>query len=187
VTAAIILAAGASTRMGSPKALLPFRSSNFLGHLTGRLALHCSPVIVVAGAHLLPASPAARLVINPQWPEGQLSSLQCGLRALPPGVSSVLFTLVDHPDPADGTIVSLLRSPRLIAIPVHEGRRGHPVFFQAPLIPELLALAPAESAKQVFSRHARDTEYITVDDPAVTDDVDDPEALALFRRRTNHA
>jgi len=173
--------------MGSPKALIPFRSSNFLGHLTTRLALHCSPVIVVAGAHPLPSSSAARLVVNHHWPEGQLSSLQCGLRALPAPVSSVLFTLVDHPDPADRTITALLRSPRLVAVPVHEGRRGHPVFFQASLIPELLALAPAESAKQVFSRHARDTEYITVDDAAVTDDVDDPEALALFRQRTNHA
>lgn len=183
VTAAIILAAGASTRMGTPKANLPFRGGTFLSHLTARLSAHCNPVITVTGAIALASG---QHVFNADWQQGQLSSLQCGLRALPP-VDSAIFTLVDHPDPADATIAALLNSVALIAIPVYNGRKGHPVFFQSALIPELLALPQTASAKEVFRRHIASTEYIPVNDAGVTDDIDDPTALAAFRARTEHA
>ncbi len=183
MTAAIILAAGASTRMGTPKANLPFRNGTFLSNLIFKLSTHCTPVLTVEGAVALAHG---RHVFNTNWQTGQLSSLQCGLRALPP-VDSVLFTLVDHPDPADATIASLLNSQSLIAIPVYNGRKGHPVFFQSALIPELLALPKTASAKEVFNRHIASTEYIPVNDPGVTDDIDDPTALAAFRARTEQA
>ena len=173
--------------MGKPKAQLPFRGGTFLTHLASRLAEHCQPVIVVLGAHAINAPSFVQTVSNTAWEEGQLSSLQCGLRALPADTSSALFTLVDHPDPAHGTIAALLRSPKLIAVPVHNGHHGHPVFLRSPIIRELLALAPAGTAKPVFRSHIGDTDYIPVDDAAVLDDVDDPESLARFRRRTEHA
>ena len=184
VTAAIILAAGASSRMGMPKANLPFRGGTFLSHLTAKLAAHCHPVLTVTGAHLLPAF--GPQVHNPNWRQGQLTSLQCGVRAIPEA-HSTLFTLVDHPDPADATIAALLNSMALIAIPVYNGRKGHPVFFQSALIPEFLALPQTASAKEVFRRHIASTEYIPVNDAGVTDDIDDPTALAAFRARTEHA
>ena len=187
MTAAIILAAGASARMGTPKAQIPFRNGTFLTHLIDKLAGQCGPLIVVQGAHVTTVPPPARVVMNESWEQGQLSSLQCGLRALPAGTESALFTLVDHPDPADGTIAALLRSPGLIAVPVHEGRHGHPVLLRRPIIQELLALEPDGSAKPVFRRHIGETDYILVDDAAVLDDIDDPESLARFRLRTEPA
>lgn len=184
VTPAIILAAGASIRMGTPKAQLPFRSGTFLSCLTERLAALCDPVIVVSGAHPLDPSWPAMVIANPDWTKGQLSSLQCGLRAIPAEASEALFTLVDHPDPAESTVAALLRSAGPIAVPVYRGTHGHPVFLRQPVIRELLALDPSASAKEVFRRRVSDTDYIPVDDAGVTDDVDDAKALQRFRFRT---
>jgi CTP:molybdopterin cytidylyltransferase MocA len=110
--AGIILAAGESRRMGFPKALLRYREESFLDTLIGLFAARCQPVIVVLGAHsdrirqhtLRPAT----FVINADYQRGQTSSMQCGLRAVPPGADSVLFTLVDHPAVAPATLDALL-------------------------------------------------------------------------------
>ena len=186
MTAGLVLAAGASARMGTPKAMLPFRGGTFLSHLCRRLGPHCETIIVVTGAHAgqIQCPLSAREVVNAQWQAGQLSSLQCGLRALPVQVAGVLFTLVDHPDPSEQTLAQLAQSQALVAVPMYEGRKGHPVWFRAALIPELLALWPGASAKDVFRAHAAQTEYITVADPGIVDDVDDAAALLRFRART---
>ena len=188
VTAAIILAAGASTRMGVPKANLSFREGTFLTHLCDRLSAFCQPVIVVLGAHApdIVRPPAAQVVVNQSWSAGQLSSLRSGLLALPPGVTAILYTLVDHPDPLPSTLESLLKSPGKIAVPTFHGRRGHPVKFAPELRKEFLD-PTAATAKEVFRHHAAETHYVPVDDPGVTDDIDDSEALARFRERTGAA
>jgi molybdenum cofactor cytidylyltransferase len=106
--------------------------------------------------------------------------MQCGLRAMPPGIEGVLFTLVDHPNVAASTIEALLAPPRAtLAIPRYEGRRGHPIYFSSELIPEFLALPPDSQAKAVVSRHADLIRYLDADDPGILDDVDDP---AAYRR-----
>jgi CTP:molybdopterin cytidylyltransferase MocA len=110
--AGIILAAGESRRMGFPKALLRYRDETFLDTLIGLFAARCQPVIVVLGAHsdrirehtLRPAT----FAINADYQRGQTSSMQCGLRAVPAGADSVLFTLVDHPAVAPATLDALL-------------------------------------------------------------------------------
>ena len=100
MTAGLILAAGESRRMGSPKALLPFRETTFLDALCRLLAEQCSPVVVVLGAsadeiRARSAGPAT-FVVNAHYLSGQTTSMQCGLRAVPPDAEGVLFTLVDH-------------------------------------------------------------------------------------------
>ena len=98
--------------MGFPKALLRYREESFLDTLIGLFASRCQPVIVVLGAHsdrirehtLRPAT----FVINADYQRGQTSSMQCGLRAVPPGADGVLFTLVDHPAVAPATLDALL-------------------------------------------------------------------------------
>jgi molybdenum cofactor cytidylyltransferase len=184
--AGLILAAGESRRMGSPKALLDFRGKTFLDHLVTSLSPFCSPVIVVLGYQAeqiragLRSSNEAVFVVNADYPVGQFSSMQCGLRAVPAGTAGVLFTLVDHPEVAPSTITRLLGSPAPVAIPRRQGKRGHPIFFSGGLIPEFLALPPQADARVVIQRHAAEIEYVDVDDPGILHDIDDPEAYQRF-------
>ena len=116
--------------------------------------------------------------MNPDWARGQTTSMQCGLRAVPPDADGVLFTLVDHPAVAPATIDALLAGPRatLLRVPRYHGRRGHPIWFSRELIPEFLALPETGAARDVVRRHAAQTEFLDVDDPGILADIDDPEA-----------
>jgi CTP:molybdopterin cytidylyltransferase MocA len=182
VSAGLILAAGESRRMGFPKALLRYREETFLDRLAGLFAARCSPVIVVLGADAgrIRASVlcAATFVVNPDWARGQTTSMQCGLRAVPPEADGVLFTLVDHPAVAPATIDALLvdSCAALVRVPRYHGRRGHPIWFSRELIPEFLALAETGAARDVVRGHAAETEFLDVDDPGILADIDDPEA-----------
>jgi molybdenum cofactor cytidylyltransferase len=183
--AGVILAAGESRRMGSPKALLRYRGQTFLDTLISLLAPRCSPVIVVLGANAdqirrglsRDAACEAAFVINPDYRTGQTSSMQCGLRAVPPDAEGVLFTLADHPAVAASTIDALAAQPRpLIRVPRFEGRRGHPVWFSRALIAEFLALPADGAARDVVYSHTNETEYLDVNDPGIVADIDDPAA-----------
>lgn len=168
--------------MGSPKALLDIRGQTFLDRLIGCFEEHCSPVIVVLGhqPEVIRAgvrSPgAAQFVLNTNYQLGQFSSLQCGLRAVPPDAEGVIFTPVDHPNFESATVSQLIASRARIAIPQHLGHHGHPVLFSAALVPEFLALAPDNQARTVLRRHASDIRYIDVPDAGILDDIDDPAA-----------
>jgi molybdenum cofactor cytidylyltransferase len=180
--AGIILAAGESSRMGSPKSLLELHGETFLDRLIRCLEVQCSPVIVVLG-HTPEAIRAgvrvpgkAEFVLNPQYQFGQFSSLQCGLRAVPAETEGVVFTPVDHPNIEAATIRRLIESAAPVAIPQYLGRHGHPVLFSRALIAEFLALSPVEQARTVLHRHAKEIRYIDVSDAGILDDIDDPEA-----------
>ena len=179
--AGIILAAGESRRMGFPKALLRYRDQSFLDTLIGLLSARCSPVIVVLGAHAdrirQSASRGAEFVVNPEYQRGMTTSLQSGLRAVPPQADGVLFTLVDHPAVTPATVDALLSDPRpLLRVPRHAGRRGHPVWFSRELIPEFFAIPETGAARDVVHAHAARTEFLDLDDPGVVADIDDPVA-----------
>jgi molybdenum cofactor cytidylyltransferase len=165
--------------MGFPKAMLKYRDESFLDTLIGLLAPHCSPVIVVLGASSdrirESTARSATFVFNPNFQRGMTTSLQCGLRALPPQADSVLFTLVDHPAVSTATIQTLLavREP-LMRVPRHAGRRGHPIWFSRELAPEFLTLPETGMARDVVRAHEADTQVLDVDDPGVLADIDDP-------------
>jgi len=183
--AGVILAAGESRRMGSPKALLRYQGQTFLDTLISLFAPRCAPVIVVLGANAdqirdglsCEAALHATFVINPDYRTGQTSSMQCGLRALPADAEGVLFTLADHPAVAASTIDELIAHPRsLIRVPRFEGRRGHPVWFSRALIAEFLALPAEGAARDVVYSHVNETEYLDLNDPGIVADIDDPAA-----------
>jgi len=186
VTCGLILAAGESRRMGSPKALLEFQGEAFLDRLISLFRQRCAPVIAVLGAQReivragLRRMDEAFLVANPDYRLGQLSSMQCGLRAVPPTATGVLFTLVDHPAVTPATIARLLDAPddsgEPLRIPRYGGRRGHPIWISQSLIPEFLALPAECSAKDVIARYAGAIHYVDVDDRGVVTDIDDPAA-----------
>ncbi|MEK7403913.1 MAG: nucleotidyltransferase family protein [Acidobacteriota bacterium] len=190
--AGLILAAGASRRMGAPKALLTLEGETFLDRLIRLLAAHCSPVLVVLGHQAdevrrgLARSAEAVFVVNADPERGQLSSLQCGLAAAPPESEGFMFTPVDYPGVRPSTVAALAAAfstlRPLLAIPRCQGRRGHPVCCARELIPEFLALPADSSARAVIYRRLDEACYVDVDDAAIVEDVDDPEAYQRLLR-----
>jgi molybdenum cofactor cytidylyltransferase len=188
MTPAIVLAAGASTRMGRPKALLRAGDRTFIQRILDTLRDGGVPeavVVVRAGQDEVIAAVAAsrfgRAVPNPRPDEGQLSSLVAGLDALDrPGVEAALVTLVDVPLVEASTIGLLLARAGASAAPilraVHRGRHGHPVIFKRALFEPLRRADPSIGAKAIV-RAAR-VEDVEVDDPGVVEDVDTPEDYA---------
>jgi CTP:molybdopterin cytidylyltransferase MocA len=190
VIAGIILAAGASSRMGTPKALLDYRGETFLDRLIRVLGTVCDPVIVVLGYHAeeirARAGGRARFAVNSDPSRGQLSSLQTGLREVPSEAEGFLFIPVDCPAAEPSTIeriVEALHSAEqpLLVIPRHASLRGHPVCARRELIEEFLALAPEGQAKEVVKRHADRTHYFDTADAGVLSDIDDPEAYRILQ------
>jgi molybdenum cofactor cytidylyltransferase len=180
--AGIILAAGESSRMGTPKALLKLRGETFVDRLIRCFAPYCSPIIVVLGHEPeivragIRSGDKAAFVLNTDYQRGQFSSLQCGLRAVPPTADGVVFTPVDHPNIEPSTVGKLTDTRAVIAIPQYLGRHGHPVLCSAALIPEFLKLPSESQAPVVLHRHQHEIQYIDVADPGILDDIDDPEA-----------
>ena len=189
--AAVILSGGASSRMGSPKALLPYQGRPFLEHLLD-VSRHrkIGARRVVLGAHAEPITRAialdpSEIVINEEWEKGQLSSLQAALRSLPPGTEGMLVFLIDHPlisaELVDGLIAQFYATRAPVVLPVFEGRRGHPMIFSAALYEEL-ERAPLEiGARSVVWTHDKEvSEYPTAEEGCVLN-LNDPET---FRRVT---
>lgn len=167
--------------MGFPKALLRYRQETFLDTLIALFAARCASVTVVLGAEAerirSAATQAATFVTNPHYTRGMTTSLQCGLRALPSESEGVLFTLVDHPAVMPATLDALLDVPTaLLRVPLYRGKRGHPVWFRRELAGEFLALGEDGAARDVVRAHAAETEFLDLDDPGITADIDDAEA-----------
>ena len=170
--------------MGRPKAHLPFRGGTFLSVLADTLREFCSPVVAVFGAPgVIDRAPGNVVPVeNPRYREGMLTSLQAGLRIVP-GAWRVLFTLVDHPAVRSDTVSRLLQSTAEITIPRHDGKRGHPVIVSAAIAKEFLNEPGTEEVRIVINRHASLIDYVEVDDPAIYDDVDNPERYQALMDR----
>ena len=169
--AGIILAAGNSSRMGSPKALLEYEGQKFIHRLKSVLGEFCDPLIVVGSSQ----SQFPIDAVNPKPERGMLSSLQCGLRTVPQQTDAVLFTLVDLPAIDPATVRTLIDGWRgePLRVPRFEGRRGHPVMLSAKLIADFLNATG--TPKDIISAHAAEIVYVDVDDPGVVTDVDTPD------------
>jgi CTP:molybdopterin cytidylyltransferase MocA len=188
VIAAIILAAGASTRMGSPKALLPDAEGRpFVARIVRTFASAGVPdIVVVTGAQHdgivaavnhdhPPVMP--RFVQNPDPSRGQLSSLWSGLDASDrPDVEAVLITLVDVPMVSASTIVAVVeawrRSRAPIVRPAIGDRHGHPVLFDRAVFNELRSAPLDEGAKSVVHRYADQLVNVQVEDTGCLIDID---------------
>ena len=183
--AGLILAGGASRRMGTPKALLRIGSQTFVDRLVEAFSPVADPVIVVLGhdSELLRRGIKTRspvlFALNAQPERGMLTSLQCGLRALPQTIEAVIFTPVDYPNCKGTTIAAIANTFRGgacdVVIPVCRGMKGHPVCISRRVIGELLELSAVRDARDVIRRHRDATVFVEVDDPGITTDVDTPE------------
>jgi molybdenum cofactor cytidylyltransferase len=176
--AAIILAAGESRRMGSPKAFLPFRGGTFLSTLVETLAICCDPVYAVFGfeaQRFMKNVPAPAIAVeNANYREGMLTSLQAGLRAIPELPERILFTLVDHPAVQPETVSRLLAIDGTIVMPRYSGKRGHPVVLSRAMAREIMAEPVSSKLNEIMNRHAAEIRYVEVDDSGIRDDIDDP-------------
>ena len=185
--AAVILSGGASSRMGSPKALLPYQGRPFLEHLleiTARPEIVARKVVLGADADsIAKAIPlkANEIVINPNWEKGQLSSIQAGVRKLPAGTEGMLLFLIDHPLISSALVGELIaqfhKSKKPIVLPVYEGRRGHPVIFSASLYDELLRAPLETGARAVVWAHKEEVEEVQTNEEGCVLNLNDPETL----------
>jgi CTP:molybdopterin cytidylyltransferase MocA len=182
--AAVILAAGYSSRMGCLKSLLP---------LGGRPAIEWSvqafceggagPVIVVTGHRAAALEPAldglcAISVHNPNFDAGMYSSVQAGVAALPPAVEACFLLPADKPLVRPATVAALAAAyvarPRAVLYPTYNGSRGHPALVSRGLFAEILAEYDAGGLRALLARHEDDAEEIAVQDAGVLLDMDVP-------------
>lgn len=193
--AAIILAAGESSRMGTPKALLPYRGRTFLQHLIGvtrhprigvtRVVLGANAEEVRLKINLDPET----VVVNRQWKLGQLSSIQAALRSIPQAeIDGMLLALVDHPLISAALVGELVEkfyaTGRPIVLPTFRGKRGHPVLFACKLFGELLAAPPDVGARAVVWAHAAEVLEVPTEEEGVILNLNDPETLDRVIRVT---
>ena len=170
--AGIILAAGASRRMGSPKALLVYQGETFLARMCRIMKSACDPVIVVLAPGTDAWAPEGVIItVNPDPDRGMLSSLQCGLRQA--DGMRVMFTPLDYPSLRESTIRAVAETQGEIVIPRYGTQRGHPVRISNVIAQELLA-PDVHTAADVIRRDASRICYIDVDDPGILRDIDNP-------------
>jgi molybdenum cofactor cytidylyltransferase len=186
--AAVILSAGASSRMGRPKALLPYREGTFLEHLievTRHPRIDVTRVVLGAGAEVIRT--IAKLdpsivVLNADWEHGQLSSVWAGLSSLAGiDIDGMVLCPVDHPLVSARLVGELVErfyeNKKAIVLPTYNGRRGHPVIFSTALFGELLAAPAEQGARSVVWAHAADVLEVPTDEEGVVLNLNDPEML----------
>lgn len=201
---AVVLAAGESRRMGRPKMLLPWGDGTVLEAVVRTLlAAGVRRTAVVLGHRAAEHRSALRslardgrvmLVENPRYPEGMLTSAQCGAAALlreearGEPAAAVLIALGDQPQITPGLVARLTAGHRGgLTVPAFGGRRGHPLCVDRRFLPDLLALPPAEGLRGLFRRHPEAVAPVAVDSDEILRDIDTPaayrEALEALGRR----
>ena len=192
--AGILLAAGASRRMGPVNKLMaPITGKPLVRYAAEALvAASLSPVIIVIGYEADKVAAAfdglpVKLVFNPNYASGQGSSVAAGIEALDNDISDVLIGLGDMPflplslfEMLIGAHINNDGHMRSITLPTVEGRRGNPVLWGKAFFPELAALKGDHGGRQLFIEHAAAQNLVACDHPGVLRDVDTADELAAI-------
>jgi molybdenum cofactor cytidylyltransferase len=196
--AAVILAAGKSSRMGEPKQLLRLGEMTMLGQTIDnvrRSALR-EIILVLGGSaeairrHLAPTE-SLQVVVNPSWQQGVASSLRAGLSAVSPETEAALIVLADQPFVRPETLNRLAghhrQSRAQIVIPTHRGVRGNPVLLDRSVFAEVMALEGDVGCRAIFGSHLQGITMLELEDEGILLDIDnqgDYERLRSFRPGT---
>ena len=190
---AVVLAAGRSRRMGTQKLLLPLRGQPVIARILDELQR--SPVDAVwvvlgrDGERIRDALVGRNVnfVTNPDAEGDMLSSVRCGLRALPEPWDAVLIVPGDQPTLTSRVVSSLVRTFQAarcgIAVPTYRGRRGHPVLIARRHREEVLEHHEAMGLRGLLQTHPTEVVEVEVDDPGVLDDMDRPEDYERIAKR----
>lgn len=181
----VVLAAGASTRFGSPKQLARFQGQTLLQRvLAAASEVTAATITVVVGAHaaeVVRALPAGRagVLVNREWQEGMASSLRAAVRALPGACDGLLVLLSDQPlinaAGLNRLVSAWRRRPKRIIASRYDGVTGVPAIFPRWCFSELCELRGDQGARALFLRHA---DHVTrIDHPEAGVDIDQPEDL----------
>src|SRR6059036_2248292 len=185
---AIVLAAGTSSRMGSPKPLLTLGGRPLLERVLETVRDAAVDDIVVVLGHEADrvrdgvSFDGAHAVVNPAYIEGMSTSLQAGVRAADPRSDGFLIVLGDQPFVQSATINTLIErrngSQAKILIPTYGGARGNPVLLDRSLSEEVQSITGDQGCRAIFGRHTQGILEVPVDDPGILVDLDTPEQIA---------
>jgi len=188
---AIILAAGQSTRMGSPKMVLPWGNMTVIEHVVSVFSKAGIDdiLVVTGGAHEQVESVIlqcrkkypVRSVYNEKYKSGDmLTSIQCGLRHIADkSVGAAMIGLGDQPQVQEGSVRrvcdAFLETESKIVVPSYKMRRGHPWLVARPLWDEILKMRSPQSPRDLLNAHQAEIQYVNLDDPNILADLDTPE------------
>lgn len=181
--AAIVLAAGLSTRMGQPKLVLPWGTHTVIEQVIKSLNFGgISEVVVVTGGAReqvedVVRQAGAKAVFNPKYSNGEmLDSIQVGLSSLGEGVRAGIIALGDQPQILESTVKAVLQAWQIthasLVIPSYDMHRGHPWLVERHLWKELLRLRSPQTLRDFINSHQQDIHYTIVDTPTILDDLD---------------
>ena len=183
---AVLTAAGLSSRMGSPKPLLPWQGKTLIeSQIETLLESGASEVIVVLGHRADDVAPHVNgdtvcAVVNDQYRDGRTSSIRTGLEAVSLKAHDIVLMAVDQPrtpQVVSRVIRDHLQANALLTSPRYHGRGGHPLVFSASLLPELSQISEEKQGlREVFERHRSEITQVHFDDPSIRLDLNTPEA-----------
>jgi molybdenum cofactor cytidylyltransferase len=184
VISGVILAAGQSRRLGTPKQLLELGGEPVIRHVLRHAASsNLNQVVLVVGFRAVEIADAAgewsqNIVVNPDFASGQSSSLRLGLSAVDPQAEGVLFLLGDQPQVSSDVINMIVSAftngEGRILMPSYRGTTSNPVLFAREYFPEIARVTGDQGARNVLAAHLDEVAIVEIDmDPPL--DVDSPQ------------
>lgn len=194
--AAIILAAGKSTRMGTPKMLLPWGQSSVIETVVQHvIATELKPVVIVTGANqtsieekLTPFSERVQVIHNGQYARLEMFfSIKLGIRQVAGHCHAAMLILGDQPHIAPQTVAGLIAlfndQNASIVIPSYNMRRGHPILLHQRFFNEILDMPDDASLKTFLANNEQEIQYLLIDDDSILEDMDSPEEYQQLKKK----